>query len=47
VVPAALMTAVGITILVLGRAGEAEGRRRTLTVIPQVARRNPTRARIG
>lgn len=46
-VPAAILTAVGITILVLGRAGEAETRRRNLSTIPQAVRRNPTRARIS
>lgn len=42
-VPAALMTALGVTILVMGRSGEAETRRRNLEVIPSVSR-NPTRA---
>jgi len=41
-VPAALMTALGITILVMGRSGEAETRRRNLEVIPTVGR-TPTR----
>jgi hypothetical protein len=41
-VPAALMTALGVTILVMGRSGEAETRRRNLEVIPTVTR-NPTR----
>lgn len=41
-VPAALMTALGVTILVMGRSGEAETRRRNLEVIPNVGR-NPTR----
>jgi hypothetical protein len=41
-VPAALMTALGITILVMGRTGEAETRRRNLEVIPSVTR-SPTR----
>lgn len=41
-VPAALMTALGVTILVMGRSGEAETRRRNLEVIPTVSR-NPTR----
>jgi hypothetical protein len=42
-VPAALMTALGITILIMGRASEAEARRRALAVIP-TATRTPTRA---
>lgn len=42
-VPAAMMTALGVTILVMGRSGEAETRRRNLEVIPSVSR-NPTRA---
>jgi hypothetical protein len=41
-VPAALMTALGVTVLVMGRSGEAETRRRNLEVIPTVGR-NPTR----
>ena len=35
VLPAAILTAAGITIVVLGRAGEAETRRRNLAAIPQ------------
>jgi hypothetical protein len=46
-VPAAILTAVGITILVLGRAGEAETRRRNLASIPHTAGRSPTRPRIS
>jgi hypothetical protein len=46
-VPAAILTAAGITILVLGRAGETETRRRNLASIPQAAGRNPTRPRIS
>jgi hypothetical protein len=47
VLPAAIMTAVGITIVVLGRAGEAETRRRNLSTIPHVVGRNPGRAHFG
>jgi hypothetical protein len=39
-VPAALMTVLGVTILIIGRSGEAETRRRNLEVIPTVGR-NP------
>jgi hypothetical protein len=46
-VPAAILTAAGITILVLGRAGEAETRRRNLSAIPHTAGRTPTRPRIS
>ncbi|MGZ4675151.1 MAG: hypothetical protein ACXVJ7_10950 [Acidimicrobiia bacterium] len=37
-VPAALMAALGVTIVVIGRAGEAETRRRNLEVIPTATR---------
>jgi len=47
VLPTAILTAVGITILVLGRAGEAETRRRNLASIPQQARRTPSRPRVS
>jgi hypothetical protein len=47
VLPAAILTAVGITILVLGRAGEAETRRRNLAAIPQQLGRNPSRPRLS
>lgn len=40
--PAALMTALGVTILLMGRSSDAETRRRNLEVIPTVSR-NPTR----
>jgi hypothetical protein len=46
-VPAAILTAAGITILVLGRAGEAETRRRNLASIPHTAGRSPSRPRIS
>ncbi len=47
VVPASVLTALGIVIVVMGRAGEAEERRRTLSVIPSRVGRVPTRASIS
>ena len=47
VVPASVLAAFGMTILVLGRAGEAEGRRRELAVIPTMKARTPTRTSIS
>ena len=47
VVPASVLTALGIVIVVRGRAGEAEERRRTLSVIPSRVGRVPTRASIS
>jgi hypothetical protein len=47
VLPAAILTAAGITIVVLGRAGEAESRRRNLASIPQQIGRSPSRPRIS
>jgi hypothetical protein len=47
VMPAAILTAIGITILVLGRAGEAETRRRNLAAIPQQLGRSPSRPRLS
>ena len=44
-VPAAVMAAIGIAIVVIGRAGENEERRRQLATIP--TRRNPTHASVG
>jgi hypothetical protein len=44
-VPAAVMAAIGVAIVVVGRAGENEGRRRELATIPH--RRNPTHASVG
>jgi len=47
VLPTAILTVIGITIVVLGRAGEAETRRRNLASIPQQSRRTPSRPRIS
>jgi hypothetical protein len=47
VLPTTIVTAIGITILVLGRAGEAETRRRNLASIPQQAGRTPSRPRVS
>jgi hypothetical protein len=47
VLPAAILTAVGITIVVLGRAGEAETRKRNLASIPHQLGRTPSRAPIS
>ena len=47
VLPTAILTAVGITIVVLGRAGEVETRRRNLAAIPQQPRRSPSRTRVS
>ncbi len=47
VLPTAILTAVGITIVVLGRAGEVETRRRNLAAIPQQPRRSPSRPRVS
>jgi hypothetical protein len=47
VLPAAILTAVGITIVVLGRASDAETRRRNLAAIPQQLGRSPSRPRIS
>ncbi len=47
VVPASVLAAFGMAILVMGRAGEAEGRRRELAVIPTKQARTPTRASIS
>jgi hypothetical protein len=47
VLPAAILTAVGITIIVLGRAGETETRRRNLAEIPHQLGRSPSRPRIS
>ena len=47
VLPAAILTVVGITIVVLGRAGEAETRRRNLADIPQQVGRSPSRPRMS
>jgi hypothetical protein len=47
VLPAAILTAVGITIIVLGRAGETETRRRNLSSIPQQLGRGPSRPRLS
>jgi hypothetical protein len=47
VMPAAILTAIGITILVLGRAGEAETRRRNLAAIPHQLGRSPSRPRLS
>lgn len=41
-VPAAVIAAIGITIVVIGRAGEQEERRRELSVIPKAPSRRPT-----
>jgi len=46
VVPASVLAAFGIAIVVMGRAGEAEGRRRELAVIPTMKARTPTRTSI-
>lgn len=46
-VPASLIAAFGIAILVMGRAGEVEERRRALAVIPTALGRVPTRPRIS
>jgi hypothetical protein len=43
VLPAAILTAAGITIVVLGRAGEEETRRRNLAAIPHTPGRSPNR----
>ena len=47
VLPTAILTAVGITIVVLGRSGEAETRRRNLATIPQPTGRTPSRPRVS
>ncbi len=47
VLPAAILTAAGITIVVLGRAAEAETRRRNLAAIPQQLGRAPGRPRLS
>jgi hypothetical protein len=47
VVPASVLTAFGIAIVVVGRAGEAEARRNELSVIPTVPGRSPKRASIS
>ncbi len=46
-VPAAVLTAFGIAIVVLGRAGDAGARRQELSVIPVVPGRSPKRASIS
>jgi hypothetical protein len=45
--PAAILTVAGITIVVLGRAGEVETRRRNLAAIPNQIGRTPTRPRVS
>ncbi len=47
VVPAAVMAALGVTIVVIGRAAEAESRRRDLSVIPTSIGRTPHHPTIG
>jgi len=47
VIPASMLTAFGIAIVVVGRAGEADARRNELSVIPTVAGRSPRRASIS
>ena len=46
-VPAAVLTAIGIAIVVIGSAEESEERRRRLAVIPTTSGRNPTHPSIG
>ncbi len=46
-VPAAVLTAFGIAIVVVGRAGDAGARRQELSVIPIVPGRTPKRASIS
>jgi|GEM_PF-3752290 hypothetical protein len=47
VVPALVLAAFGIAILVVGRAGEAETRRRALAIIPNHIGRAGTRSSVG
>lgn len=47
VVPAAVIAALGVTIVVIGRAAEAETRRRELAVIPTSIGRTPQHPTIG
>ncbi len=47
VVPASVLAAFGIAIVVMGRAGEAEERRHALSVIPSSAGRIPSRPSIS
>jgi hypothetical protein len=47
VLPAAILTVAGIAIVVIGRAGEVETRRRNLAAIPHQAGRSPSRPRLS
>lgn len=47
VMPASVLAGVGIAIVVMGHAGEAESRRVELSTIPSKAGRTPTRPSIS
>ena len=44
--PASVLAAFGVAILVLGNAGESQARRRELAVIPKPAGRTPIRSSV-